>query len=272
MKCGIVKKGLMVAGLSAAAMFLLFGSKAWHYTRYAARQVRDNVKASVPFDADLDAARQQVKALDPAINTGIEALAKLEENVKQLEGEVVALKSNLGEEGRKIQILRASLDDPHVHRTSASSSNRARETELARRLDIYKRAKYVLQVKEETLQRRQDLAKATYDQLMEMKAKKQALLSQIDEIEARHKSLEASQSFNEFNFDTSALAQAERAVNELSERVNVECRENELRAEFSEEPITSLEAASARDIRQEVDNEFGTASGNGSARTVDKDL
>ena len=61
---------------------------------------------------------------------------------------------------------------------------------------------------------------------MEMKARRRTLWSKIEEIEARHKALEASQDFNEFNIDTSPLAQAQKTVEELDRKVSVEARKN----------------------------------------------
>ncbi len=232
MACGIVKKGLIGAGLATAALVWVFGAKTWDVVSSKAEKARQTVKASITsFEDDIDLARRQVQNLDPAIDKGIEALAKLEDSVLEVQNEIVALKGEMGEKSRKIEGLSASLDKPGVQRVGGSSSATHRiESVLAYEIDGYKQAKNTLQLKENTLAFRVAQKQRAYDDLMEMKARRRALWSKIEEIEARHKALEASADFNEFNIDTSPLAQAQKTVDDLDRKVSVDARKNELRA------------------------------------------
>jgi chaperonin cofactor prefoldin len=266
-----MKKGLIGVGLGAAALFALFGTKAVHYTRYAAEKVRENARAAVPFDADVDAAKQQVKALEPAIHSGIETLAKLDQSIKTVEGEIVALKNQEGHARHQIERLRASLDDAGVHRVSDSDrATRRAQVGLERQIDTFRRARYTLQVKESELESRRVQRDNLAARLNEMKEKKEALLSKIQEIEARHDAMQVTREFSDVVIDTSPLADAERAVAELDRRVELEAHTAELRSQFGvDEGIISSEAAeSSRDVRREADEILG----DGPGRAADKEL
>jgi len=271
MVCRMVKKGLIGAGLVAGTMVLLFGAKSVHYAKYAARQVRQNAQSAVPFDADVAVARDQVKSLEPAINRGAEAVAKLEYSIKELKGEVVALRTKLDGEGRQIQALTASLDKGDVRRvTGVAVSTRELESAILHRLDTYKIGKAVLEAKEQTLTHREQLLKDALAKLEQMKDRRRALLTRIDEIEARHEVLEASQSFNEFNLDTSELAAAEKAVSELDKRVVVEDRTRQLQGLLSDQ-VPAAETVDGRDALKEVQEVFGRSTRPAPA-SADKDL
>jgi chromosome segregation ATPase len=269
----MVKKGVLGAGLGAAALALLFGTtKAWNYTRYACNTVRESVQAAVPFEVEIDAARQQVRSLDPAIEKGIEALAKLEENVKELQGDILAFRGNFEREKREILALRGSLDSGTIRRTSGVTAECCEiKADLARRMDSYHRAKQTLAAKEETLRLREKEVTAAYKSLDEMKAQRHTLLSQIDEIEARHKALEASRTFNEFQVDTSALAQVKQTVAELNKRANIEARTSELQGRFADKRV-EVKIDPSRDVVKEVDDEFGTPTADPGRTTAEKNL
>ncbi len=254
MACGIVKKGLIGAGLATAALVWIYGSQTWDVVSCKAEKARQTVQASITsFEDEMDLARKQVQNLDPAIDKGIEALAKLEDSVLEVQNEIVALKGEMGEKSRKIETLSASLDKPGVQRAGSAASTHRVETVLAYEIDGYKQARNTLQLKENTLAFRVAQKQRAYDDLMEMKARRRALWSKIEEIEARHKALEASQDFNEFNIDTSPLAQAQKTVEELDRKVSVEARKNELRAEFSDHPAVPTGLEPGRDVRREAE-------------------
>ncbi len=232
---GMCKKGLIGAGLGAAVLFALFGTKAWYYTRYAANKVRENARAAVPFEADVEAARQQVQSLRPAIDQGVESLAKLEQSIKDIQGEIVAQNDQKEHASREVQRLFASLDDAGVQRVSTNDARtRLAKIELKRQLDIARRAKYILEVKQSELEHRQAQWQKLHDALLEMKAKREALLSKIQEIEAKHDAMQFAHEFEWITIDVGPLADAERAVAELNRRVELESRTNELKAQFSD--------------------------------------
>ena len=123
MACGIVKKGLIGAGLATAALVWIYGSQTWNVVSCKAEKARQTVQASITsFEDEMDLARKQVQNLDPAIDKGIEALAKLEDSVLEVQNEIVALKGEMGAKSHKIETLSASLDKPGVQRAGSAAS------------------------------------------------------------------------------------------------------------------------------------------------------
>jgi len=256
---GIVKKGLIGAGLGAAVLFGLFGTKACYYTRYAANKVRETAQSAVPFEAHVDAARQQVQDLRPAIDQGVETLAKLDQSIKDVQGEIVALHKQVDRSGREIQRLRASLDDAGVQRvSSADTKTRLARIELSRHLDVAKRAKYILEVKQSELDHRQIQRQKLHDSLMEMKVKREALLSKIQELEAKHDAMQFTHEFDDITIDTGPLAEAEQAVAELDRRMELESHTNDLKAQFSDDRESAFDPALDRDVLREADEFLGS--------------
>lgn len=255
----ILKKGLLGVGIGAAALFALFGTKAWYYTQYAAEKARNQVRAAMPFEAEVDAARRQVKSLEPKIHEGIETLVKLEQSIGEVKGELVALGAQIDRSGGKIQALRAQLDDRGVQRVSSGREAEARRIKLSlgREIDNLKRAKAVREVKASELEHREVQRQRLFEALTDMRDRKAALLSKIQEIEARHDAQELVGQFEDVRIDTGALADAERAVAELERRVEGDARKFELEAQILHDELPSFEADSDRDVIGEADAILG---------------
>lgn len=254
------KKGLLLSGLGAALLFGLFGTNAWYYTRYTANKIRENARAAVPFEADVEAARQQVQALKPAIDRGVETLAKLEQSIQDVQGQINALADQKDRASQEIERLYASLDGERVERVSTNDARARRDRiELGRQIDVARRAQYILEVKQSELDHRQDQRQKLHENLLEMKAKREALLSKIQEIEAKHDAMQFTREFEGITIDVGPLADAERAVAELNRRVSLESRTKELKAQFSEAEAPDLDAASHRDVLREAGEYLGKA-------------
>ena len=250
----LIKKGLLGVGIGAAVMFALFGTRAVYLTRYYADRVRETARANVPFEADVQVAREQVKALDPAIHRGIETLAKLEVDIKAVRGQIVALEDQMARSATRVGELRSTLDDKNVQRVGfGGQSPEVTELNLQSQIDGYRRAKMILGEKQNELEHRQVQYQRLYDSLGEMKARKDALLSKIQEIEARHDAMEVAGDLEDYRIDTNPLTEAERAVAELEARIGLDARTHELQAEFFDTNTRGASVEPGRDVRQEAD-------------------
>ena len=258
MACKMIKKGVLGAVLGAGALTLLFGTAAPSYVKTAFCRFRANVKDNTPIPFEIDRARQQVADLTPAIRDNIESLARAEEDVKELRGEIVAINENQGRERKAILALRDSLDTGDL-RLAGTVSYTADEVrgELRHRLDHFQEVKKILAEKESTLKAREKSVIAAREMLMNIQAERQALITKIEEIEARHKTIEASKVKNEFHFDDSALAHAKQTIAELERRLNVEARTAELEGRFADQSVPVVVEPTVGDVVHDVDAEFG---------------
>jgi len=271
----MIKKAVLGATLSAAALYMAFGTSAPSYVRTAFHRVRHNAQDAVPPQFEIERARGEIANLEPAIRDNIEALARAEVDVEHLDREIVAVRGNLATETKAMLALRESLESGDFRLAGHGHVNYTAEEvkgELARRLDHYRNVKQILEEKEATLKARQKAVVAARKQLMEMAAQKQALSTKLEGIEAKLKMIEATRASNEFDFDGSALARAKQSVAELEKRLEVLDRKAEMEGRFTDAGIP-LNLEPGRDVVKEIDEEFGAASAKGDeGKPKDKSL
>jgi peptidoglycan hydrolase CwlO-like protein len=261
MVCKVVKKGLLGAALSAGALYLVFGTHAPSYVRTAFHKVRHTAKDSVPIQFEIDRAKEDIAALEPAILNNREELARGEVDVEHLKREIDTVRANLGTEKKAMLTLRESLATGdlklagHVSYTAGEV-----KTELAHRLDHYRNVAKILEEKETTLKAREKAVVSARQKLTEMASQKRALGTKVESIQARLQAIEATQDKNEFNFDDSALARAKQTVNDLERRLEVKARVAEMEGRYSGDFSTAPSYVEpGRDVVKEVDEAFGQA-------------
>jgi len=265
MACKMIKKGLLGAALGAGALALLFGTAAPSYVRTAFHRVRHNAKASVPIQFEIDRARQMITDLEPAIRDKVEDLARLEEEVKELKEEIVAGRENLGKEKKIIASLRKNLESGDHLAGGPSYSPDELKVAMRQRWDHYRNLKQILVDKEGALKAKEKGVVAARETLNNIHAQKTELLTKIEEIEARHRTIEAASSYNDFNFDDSALARAKQIIAELDKRLNVEARKAELLDRYADKDLPLAVEPTGRDVVKEIDAELGTSAGDAAA-------
>jgi len=253
----MVKKGILGAALTAGSLYLVFGTSAPSYVRTAFHRVRHNAQSAVPVQFEIDRAREEIAALEPAIKDNIENLARAQVEAEHLDREIAAIRGNLANEKKALLALRSSLESGEF-KLAGNVTYTADEvkTEMARRLDHYKLVTRELEDKEATLKAKQKAVIAARQQLAQMAAAKRALLTKVDGIEARLKMIEATRAGNEFNFDDSALARAKSTVSDLEKRLEVLARTAEMEGKYSDVGVPVMIEPS-RDVVRELDAEFG---------------
>lgn len=259
MVCSMVKKGLIGAALGAGTLFLVFGTHAPSYVKTAFHKVKQNAKDAVPLPFDIDRAREEIAALEPAILDNIQRLARAEVDVEHLDKEIATIRTNMDVEKKALLTLRESLKTGE-YRLAGHSSVAYTEDEvksdLARRYDSFHNVKKILEAKESTIKAKQSEIVAFRKQLETMMAQKKALTTKLDEIQARMRQIEATQAANEFQIDGSALSRAKQTVAELEQKLEVMAKTAEMEGRYAEAGVPVLVNPS-RDVVKEIDTEFG---------------
>jgi len=275
MVCKMVKRGVLGAALGAGALALLFGTAAPSYVKTAFCKARQAADDSVPVQFKIDAARQQLRELDPAIERSIEALAAADFDVEKLHEQVIAQRDGLEREKVELVALRRHLDSGDLRLTKGVTySEKELKSDLARRFDRYQAGKKGLAANEETLKLKRQSVKAAKEQLDNMKEARQVLLAKIDGIEAKLRAVEAKQaaSAEAISFDDSALARVKTTVGELEKRVEVMDRVASYKARLTAGKVAvDCEAETCRDVAKEIDAEFGAPAKEATA-SADKNL
>ena len=274
MVCKMVKKGVIGAALTAGALYLAFGTHAPSYVRTAFHKVRHTAKDSVPIPFQIDRARDEIAALEPAIMENRETLARAEVDVEHLKQEIATVEKNLAAEKSVMVSLREGLETGDLRLAKNSTVRYTTDEikgELAQRLDHYKNVGKILEEKVTTLKAREKAVVGARQHLSEMANVKRALAVKLETIQARLQAIEATQDKNEFNFDDSALSRAKQAVSDLERRLEVKTRVAEMEGLYPAGNVP-IGISSDRDVIKEFDAEFGSSKDSGSKRNDNKSL
>lgn len=259
MVCKMAKKGLVGLALAAGGLYLAFGTHAPSYVRTAFHKVRDHAKDSVPIQFDIDRAKEEIAGLEPAILKNREDLARAEVEVESLQKEIAAVEKNLATEKAQMVTVRDKLAKGDLRLASNSSVRLTEEevkSDLAGRMDHYNNVKLILEAKQTTLKAQEQSVQGFRQKLSEMANQKRALAARVEQIQAKLKAIEATQTKNEYNFDDSALSHAKETVNDLEKRLAVKSRVAEMEGRYPADNLTPI--IDGRDVLKEFDSQFGT--------------
>jgi len=274
MVCSIVKKGVLGAALSAGALYLAFGTLAPTYMRTAFHKVRHSAKDAVPVQFEIDVARDQIAALEPAILENRETLARSEVDVEHLDREIATIKTNLEKERKGMVALRENLktgDMKLAKNSSVSYTTDEVRGALAQRLDHYNNVKKILENREATLKARKEAVVAARAKLADMAAQRESLATKLEAIQAQLESIQTAADKNEFHFDDSALARAKQSVSDLERRLEVKARVAAMEGNFPGAAL-NLSPEPGRDVVKEFDEQFTAPESGTAPKTGDKSL
>ena len=254
---GLIKKSVVAGVLGMVTLGAVFGTPAGSYVRTAFFKIRTVAKDAVPVQFEIDRARQEVQQLEPAIRQHIEVLARAEQDVKRLDGEIAETTANLEKQKATILAIRAKVGEPSVRPAAYGPASANLQETLRAKLEGYNRCERILSEKKATLISRQKVVEAAKEHLTAIATQKKALEAKIEEIQARLAAIEASNARNKYHFDGSALSRAKKSVSELDERLNVVSRVAEMEGRLAEDGTLGRERTSAGDVTGEIDAKFG---------------
>jgi chromosome segregation ATPase len=259
MVCKMVKKGLVGAALGAGALGLMFGTSAPSYVKTAFHKARTSVKGNVPVEFEIERARNEIASLKPALEDGIETLARAQTEVDHLTREIADTRDELNGEGRKLQALNEHMKTGDLHLTGGVAySEKAVKAELARRWDHYNVLKGTLGQKQETLTTLQKNVVSAREGLDALRIAERDLTARVDGAQARLNQIKAARATKRYSFDESAIGQAKKTVNDLEQKLEQMARVDDLREKYLDEVVT-VTADPARDVTKEIEAEFSAA-------------
>jgi peptidoglycan hydrolase CwlO-like protein len=255
----MVKRGLVATAIGAGLLGLTFGTAAPSYVKTAFHKARHSVKGSVPTEFEIERARNEIAALDPAIDSGIETLARALGEVDQLKAEIASSREELNKQGSALQALNEQLKRGDIHLTSGGAyTERTVKNTLAQGMDRYKVLKATLTEKQETLGILQNNVESARQGLDALKAAKQDLTARVDGAQARLNQIKAARATHKYSFDDSAIGQAKRTVSELEKSLDQMSRVDELKEKYLETG-TTITVDPTRDVTREIEAEFNSA-------------
>jgi len=258
----IVKYGALASIGVCAVGGLLLGREALSYFSSSARSVRTAVKDAVPLEFELQRARDLMDDIIPEMQANIRLIAEEEVEIANLKEDVERSQQALDDQRTRLARLRETLDTDKVVYAAAGGDHSRRELmeDLAYRFDRYKEAEVVLAGKERLLETRQKSLQGAMQMLERTKTQKARMEDQILALESQHRLVQAASVGSRVQVDASKLAQTEKLIRRIKNRLDVAERVLAHEARFVE-PIP-VESIDEKDLLSQVD-EFLETSGPG---------
>jgi peptidoglycan hydrolase CwlO-like protein len=259
----LIKRSLIVVGALGLAGFLVFGAGLSSYLRTGYKQVKSQIKSSIPIEFEIHRIEDLVEQITPEMKQVQDLVAEEQVSIAALKEEINGLEGTASGKRNEVRIIRTSLDGPDV-RVRLGGKLYAREfveTDLGRRLDGLKALSSLISTKNKLLEARQRGLEAACNKLVSIAAERTRLETMVEQLRAELREQQAMQSTClTVKIDDSKLKQAQ----ELAERVRYRLRVNRQKLENSGVFGTAAESTidlrpvleTPRDIRAEVDAFF----------------
>lgn len=254
MICGtLVKTGVLVTGVGLLAGGVAFGPELASYATSSVRQVRTEVKNSVPVEFELQRAKDLLDDILPEMHANVRRIAEEEVSLAQLKEDVAKHRDAIDTEKVQLTKLRDMVTTQQVSYAVNGRNVRHDEVrnELSRRLDRIKEASVVLAGKERLLVSREQVLAAAIDRLEKTRSQKVVLQDRIASLEAQHELVKSASVGTAVAIDNTKLAQTEKLIADIKNRLDVSERVLARQAAFVD-PFT-VEVVNERDLVAEVD-------------------
>ncbi len=255
----IAKKAVIGVAAAAVLSTLVFGRDVVSYVKTFGSSAREAIKAEVPIEFEIQRARDMVANLVPDIRQCMHVIAEEEVNVEHLSKEIARAENDLGKQKDEILALRRHVDSGRqVYQTSsrAYSCNEVKR-DLSSRFERYKTAETTIASKRQILAAREQSVVAAREKLEGMLNEKRNLEVQLENLDARLKTVQAAQTASSVQLDDSQLSRAKKLIGELNKQLDVAQKMLDADGKFT--GLIPVEAASQvpEDLSNQIDEYFG---------------
>jgi hypothetical protein len=242
-----------VVGLAGA---VCFGTGLPSYLRSSGRMLKSAVKESIPIEFEIQRARDCLEDLIPESQANLRLVAMEEVEVANLSKEIQKQRESVADESGKIQKLRSTLNTQLACYQIGGREYRRNDLveELARRFDGLKTAEALLAGKEDLLKNRNRSLDCAIQKLEKTKLARLELASQIEALEGQFRLMQAQTSSSQFHIDDSRLAQTQKVISEIKNRLEVAQRVLVREAQFIE--AIPIDAPNESQVVERVDSYF----------------
>lgn len=239
---------------------LLFGNRIVPYAKTAFNKVRATAQDSVPISFQIDAAKEQLKKIDPEIKDMVWQIAKEKAQVKRLSNEIAAQEENLGKRRQEMLTLRKHLnsgEEYYVATNGKAYTNTRVKEDLAHRFSVYKTAEQTLEKSRQILELRQQALETAMTKLEQAQSIQRELQVQIENLNARQRMVDVAKTASNIRIDDSQLARTQKMIDEISARIDTEEEMLSLAPKyFGQIPVGEDEISADTDVLAEMDAYF----------------
>lgn len=256
----IVKWTVLTAGGAVLVGGFVFGRDLVSYVSTGSRAIQTSVRDSVPIEFELRRAKDLVDDILPEMHANVRLIAQQEVEIENLRTDIARSEKAVGEERVRLTVLREALNKPTASFTMGGidyTRDQVKE-ELARRLDLSQEAETVLAGKKRLLDNRNKSLAGAVQALNRAKQQKEMLVAQIASLESQHRLLQAAGHGTNVALDNSKLAQSQKLITQIRERLDVTERVLAHESKFVE-PI-SINVINEGELKAKTDEFLATNS------------
>ena len=254
-------KKVVLGSLAAtlAAGFVL-GTDMFSYATTACKNVREAVKSEIAPEFELDRIRNEIDNLMPEIRQHMTVVAEQSVDVKDLERDIASREERLNKQRDAILALRddlAGTRDKFTYR-QVSYSRREVEADLAQRFESFQAGEQAANRDRQILEAQRQILHANQNKLDSMLARKQELAVSVSQLEARLKTIQATEAINCIEVDDTKLSRVEGMIKSLKHSLDV--RESLLETEgntLGRIPVEEDDEVDSMDVITAIDSHFG---------------
>ncbi len=267
------RKLVITAVAVGAGLFILNSTHFGSYARTAFGKVRTAAKRQVPLEFQLDTIRTELSQIAPDIRKHLSKIAQETVNVENLKEEITVVQAELDKKRDQIRTMRDDLktSDVKVVYNDRTFSKERFATLLEKNVNAAKRCRDELEAKKTLLDAKERALDAARDQLNAMRFQKEQMEVEVERIEAELKTLRLAQTKSNFNLDDSVISGIKERIADIKNQLNVQKKEGELFAAFSDETILSQpKAKNAAQAVKEADEFLGGSSNEDGSKVASK--
>jgi len=255
----ILKKALFGAAAAAILTTLVFGRDAISYVKTFGTSARDAIKSEVPIEFEIQRARDMVGNLIPDIRKCMHVIAEEEVNVEHLNQDIARADVDLNKQKADVLTLQRDVDQsrPVYQYASRTYSPNDVKRDLACRFERYKTAEATLASKRQILSAREKSVVAAREKLEGMLTSKRDLEVQIENLDARLKTIQAAQTATNVQLDDSQLARAKKLIGDLNKQLDVAQKMLDTEGKFAGLIQVETTPVVPEDLSAQIDDYFG---------------
>ena len=267
----------VVIGSMAATLVAGFvlGKDMFSYATTACNNVREAVKSEITPEFELDVIRNEIDKLMPEFRQHMTVVAEQSVDVKDLEREIASREERLGKQKDAILALRDDLAgsrDKFTYRHVSYTRGEV-ESDLAQRFEGFRAGEEAVNRDRQILAAQRQTLQANQKKLDGMLARKQELVVSVSQLEARLKTIQATEAVNSIEVDDTKLSRVENMIKALNHSLDV--RESMLETEgnvLGRIPVDEEDDVLDTDVISEIDSHFGRVADETVAEATSKAL
>ncbi len=219
----MLKKVIIGASVVAVVGGMVFGRDSWSYLTTSVSSVRQAIKREVPIEFEVQRARDLVAQVDGEIRKCLHLIAEEEVNVEDLKKDVDQQLASHQRSKEQILVQRRDLDQKKDTYNYSGRIYTVSEVEhdLADRFSRYQTVEETIGSRRQVLTARERSLSAARSKLDNMLDSKEQLMVQVENLEARLKTLQASQVASTVAVDDSQIARTRQLISHLNKQIEV---------------------------------------------------